>query len=194
MVDKSIPWTSRKTNRKEDKSLLTPPLLSKLLKRKLSFKDDLNFKGLLVCLPVGYSTKGEGERKTCKNLNKGSCLSQIVIEVALCFWALIGINWHQSVQVLLFYIKLSSCLQYGWCSDTNRKSQNCPYLMLWKTPTPFHLACPSWSEVTLYNTGIYGEFFELFIWHRFCFFFYLCKSGWSRLILIYNLSLKTEVY
>jgi len=54
------------------------------MKRKLSFKDDLNFKGLLVCSLVGYSTKGGEERKTSKNLNKGSCLSQIAIEAALC--------------------------------------------------------------------------------------------------------------
>lgn len=103
MVDKSIPWTSQKTNRKGDKSLLTPPLLSKLLKRKLSFKDDLNFKGLLVCSPLGYSTKGGGERRTWKNLNKGSCLSQIVIEIALCLWALIGINLHMGFFSLLNY-------------------------------------------------------------------------------------------
>ena len=64
------------------------------MKRKLSFKDDLNFKGLLVCSLVGYSTKGGEERKTSKNLNKGSCLSQIAIEAALCLWALIDINWR----------------------------------------------------------------------------------------------------
>lgn len=53
-----------KDKQKADISLLTPPFLSQLMKRRLCFKDKLE--GLLVCSPVRYSTKGEGERKHAK--------------------------------------------------------------------------------------------------------------------------------